>query len=92
MPHIHPYAHHHADALTIVDATAFQLSRIYSRGWNAAKALVADGAHDADEKTAAALNPYRNSKSEEYTRWTKGFTDALQSRAVLRVKVRKMKN
>jgi hypothetical protein len=64
-----------------VDSSAFQLSRIYSQGWNAARKLLADGALDADVKAAAALNPYRT--TEESARWTKGFNEALQSTAVL---------
>lgn len=66
--------------MSVVDNSAFQLSRIYSQGWNAAKKLVADGGHDADAKTAAALNPYRT--AEESARWARGFTEALQSIAV----------
>ena len=60
-----------------MDSNAFQLSRIYSQGWNATRKLVAQGAVDADAKTAAALNPYRTGTAEERARWAKGFTEAL---------------
>ncbi|MGQ0741414.1 MAG: hypothetical protein ACT4OG_03845 [Alphaproteobacteria bacterium] len=60
---------------------AFRLSRIYSQGWNAARKLVAEGAVDSDAKTAVVLNPYRHGTAEERERWTKGFTEALQSTA-----------
>ncbi len=63
-----------------MDSSAFQLSRIYSQGWNAAKKLAADGDLDAGGKTAAALNPYRT--AVESVRWAKGFNEALQSTAV----------
>jgi hypothetical protein len=63
-----------------VNNSAFQLSRIYSQGWNAARKLLADGALDADVNAAAALNPYRT--AEESVRWAQGFTDALHSVAV----------
>jgi hypothetical protein len=64
-------------------SSAFQLSRIYRQGWNAARKLVAEGAVDADAKTAAALNPYRTTRTAgERERWTLGFTDALRSKAV----------
>jgi hypothetical protein len=66
-----------------MDISAFQLSRIYSQGWNAARKLVAEGAVDADAKTAAALNPYRTTRTaEERARWAQGFTEALRSKAV----------
>ena len=65
-----------------MDSSAFQLSRIYRQGWNAAKKLVADGAVDADAKTGAALNPYRTRTAEERERWAQGFNDALRSTAV----------
>jgi hypothetical protein len=63
-----------------VNSSAFQLSRIYSQGWNAAKKFLADGALDADVKAAVALNPYRT--AEESVRWAQGFTEALESVAV----------
>jgi hypothetical protein len=66
-----------------VDSSAFQLSRIYRQGWNAARKLVAEGAVDADAKTAATLNPYQTTRTaEERARWAQGFTDALRSTAV----------
>lgn len=62
-----------------MNSKAFLLSRIYSQGWNAAKKMMADGSREADEKTAAALNPYRT--IEESARWAKGFNEATQSMA-----------
>jgi hypothetical protein len=81
--HVQHYAHRDVHVVSVVGISAFQLSRIYSQGWNAAKKLVANGAVDADAKTAAALNPYRATRTAgERARWAKGFTDALQSTAV----------
>src|SRR5258708_10066767 len=62
-----------------VDTSAFQLSRIYSQGWNAARKLLAAGKSDLDASDAAAHNPHPT--GEENARWTKGFMEALQSRA-----------
>jgi len=62
-----------------VETSAFELSRIYSQGWNAARKLLAAGQSDLDANQAAARNPYPI--GEENARWTKGFTEALQSRA-----------
>lgn len=69
--------------MSAAGANAFQLSRIYRQGWNTARKLVAEGAVDADAKTAAALNPYQTTRTvEERERWAQGFTDALRSKAV----------
>lgn len=65
-----------------MDSSAFQLSRIYRQGWNAARKLVAEGAVDADAKTGAALNPYRTREPAQSERWAQGFNDALRSKAV----------
>ena len=62
-----------------MQSSAFQLSRVYSQGWNAARKLLAAGRSDLDAKAAAAGNPYPT--SEENARWTKGFMEALESRA-----------
>jgi hypothetical protein len=62
-----------------VENNAFQLSRIYGQGWNAARKLLAEGKSDLDAAEAAARNPYPT--GEENARWTKGFAEALQSRA-----------
>jgi hypothetical protein len=59
--------------------SAFQLSRIYSQGWNAARKLLAGGKSDLDATEAASRNPYPT--GEESSRWTKGFMEALESRA-----------
>lgn len=61
-----------------MESSAFQLSRIYGRGWNAAKQWLADHAGDANPKRAAALNPYE--APEERSRWTNGFEAGLLSR------------
>jgi hypothetical protein len=62
-----------------VESSAFQLSRIYSQGWNAARKLLAGGKSDLDATEAASRNPYPT--GEENSRWTKGFMEALESRA-----------
>ena len=62
-----------------MESSAFQLSRIYSQGWNAARKLLAAGKSDLDAKVAAARNPFPT--GEESARWTKGFMEALESRA-----------
>jgi hypothetical protein len=62
-----------------VENSAFQLSRIYSQGWSAARKLLAAGKSDLDAKVAAARNPFPT--GEENARWTKGFMEAIQSRA-----------
>jgi hypothetical protein len=62
-----------------VEANTFQLSRIYSQGWNAARKLLAGGKSDLDATEAASRNPYPT--GEESLRWTKGFMEALESRA-----------
>ena len=62
-----------------MESSAFQLSRIYSQGWNAARKLLAAGKSDLDGKVAAARNPHPT--GEENARWTKGFMEALESRA-----------
>ena len=56
---------------------AYELSRLYRQGWNAAKTLLADGHFDDADDGAAALNPYRT--AEERARWSDGFTQALSS-------------
>lgn len=61
------------------EPSAFELSRIHSQGWNAAKKLLAAGTGDVDDHDAAARNPYRT--PEARARWSKGFMEALQSRA-----------
>jgi len=62
-----------------VETNTFQLSRIYSQGWNAAKKLLAAGKSNLDATDAEARNPYPT--GQESSRWTKGFMDALASRA-----------
>ena len=56
----------------VVDYNAFQLSRVYAQGWNAARRLTADAR--ADAKAIAELNPYQS--EPQRTRWTEGFSKA----------------
>ena len=58
--------------------TAFELSRIYGQGWSAAKRLLAAGQGMVDA-AAEAHNPHLG--AEERSRWAKGFTEAVASRA-----------
>jgi hypothetical protein len=58
---------------------AFEFSRIYGQGWNAAKKLLAAGEGMVDAAAAAAHNPHL--RAEERSRWAKGFTEAVASRA-----------
>jgi hypothetical protein len=64
----------------MLDKNAYEFSRIFGQGWNAAKKLLADG-RLADERgdVAAALNPYTT--TAERVRWSEGFGQALSSRA-----------
>ena len=61
-----------------MEPSAFQLSRIYGQGWNAAKQWLADHDRDPNPKQAAKLNPHH--ALEERARWTKGFEAGLLSR------------
>jgi hypothetical protein len=60
-----------------MEMNAFQLSRIYAQGWNAAKKLLADGNSGTDESQSRTLNPYRS--TQEAARWTAGFEESLRS-------------
>jgi hypothetical protein len=62
-----------------MESNAFEFSRIYGKGWNAAKKLLADDGELPDPAQAAALNPYR--ALEERARWSKGFEEGLLSRS-----------
>jgi hypothetical protein len=59
--------------------SAFELSRIYGQGWNAAKKLLAAGKGMVDAAAEAAHNPHLG--AEERSRWAKGFMEAVASRA-----------
>jgi hypothetical protein len=59
--------------------SAFELSRIYGQGWNAAKKLLAGGKGTVDATTEAANNPHLG--ADERSRWAKGFMEAVASRA-----------
>jgi hypothetical protein len=63
----------------VMEKSAFELSRIYGRGWNTAKKLLAAGTIDVDHAQAAAFNPYRT--APESARWADGFSAAIKSRA-----------
>ena len=56
--------------------TAFQLSRIYAEGWNAAHAGIARESSELDAKKMEALNPYP--ADPERARWNEGFTNAFR--------------
>lgn len=56
----------------IGDGRSFLLSRIYAKGWNAAKVLTSDRLAELDSEKIAALNPYR--LEDERQRWTEGFS------------------
>ena len=61
------------------DTKAYEFSRIFRQGWNAAKTLLAEKHFGVDGADAAALNPYR--VVDERARWSEGFEQALSSRA-----------
>jgi hypothetical protein len=63
----------------MLDTKAYEFSRIFRQGWNAAKKLLADGHAAGDGANAAALNPY--STAQERARWSEGFEQALASHA-----------
>jgi len=65
-----------------MDISAFNLSRIYGQGWNAAKKQLADRNEESPQPTASA-NPYTT--VEESERWSKGFKDGLRGRTGARV-------
>ncbi|MDR3515510.1 MAG: hypothetical protein P4M00_06825 [Azospirillaceae bacterium] len=60
----------------MADKSAFELSRIYAKGWSAGKGHPVDLPPETLEATVAALNPYE--ASDERERWTLGFRDALR--------------
>jgi hypothetical protein len=63
----------------MMDTKAYEFSRIFRQGWNAAKKLLADGRPLDSHTDAAALNPY--SAGQEHLRWAEGFEQALSSPA-----------
>jgi hypothetical protein len=64
----------------MLEKNAYEFSRIFSQGWNAAKKRLADGhLPDARENAAAVQNPYNT--TEERLRWSQGFEQALSSHA-----------
>jgi hypothetical protein len=50
---------------------SFNLSRIYAKGWNAAKAMTSDDLQDLSAEKLVAMNPYR--AEDERKRWAEGF-------------------
>jgi|GEM_PF-1274594 len=54
------------------DLSAFQRSRIYAQGWNAARGPRTSGVLSKD-----AVNPY--SSEPEKSRWDEGYANALRS-------------
>ena len=76
-PIVGPKRHDHelpGVATTMKDDRSFHLSRIYAKGWNAAKALSSDYLAELDAKSIAAMNPYRI--EDERRRWKEGFAAA----------------
>jgi hypothetical protein len=71
MPLPHP-KHHSREASTPMNIDqSFYLSRIYAKGWNAAKALTSDALLDLNAEKVAAMNPCR--AEDERKRWAEGF-------------------
>jgi len=54
------------------DLSAFQRSRIYAQGWNAAR-----GPHTGSAPLQDEVNPY--SAEPEKSRWNEGYANALRS-------------
>ena len=61
-----------------MESSAFQLSRIFGQGWNAAKKWLAEHDRDPNPTQAARLNPH--DALEEKARWSAGFDAGLVSR------------
>ena len=61
-----------------MELSAFQLSRIYGQGWNAAKKWLADHDRDPNPNQAARLNPY--DALDARARWSAGFDAGIVSR------------
>jgi hypothetical protein len=53
----------------------FELSRIYARGWNAAKALLGSASSELSAVEIEKLNPHKI--GAERDRWNQGFAQAL---------------
>jgi hypothetical protein len=53
----------------------FELSRIYARGWNAAKALPVSASSELSAVEIEKLNPHKI--ETERLRWSQGFAQAL---------------
>jgi hypothetical protein len=59
----------------MIDGT-YQLSRIFAKGWAAARATPANDDADDIQARAGELNPY--TKEPEKSRWSAGFVAALE--------------
>lgn len=64
----------------MTDSNAFQLSRIYSQGWSAARAALAANPAGV-EASEGSLNPHDTAAKR--ARWSEGFQAALLSRGRL---------
>lgn len=60
--------------------TDFELSRIYGKGWSAAKKRLDEDDFDPETIDVERLNPCSDVPARD--RWAEGFRAALQSRAV----------
>jgi len=56
--------------------SAFQLSRIFAQGWNAARKLSTEKSDKLTQRSSAVLNPYAS--EPQRSRWAKGFAKALE--------------
>jgi len=59
----------------VTDMSQFDLSRVYAKGWSAGRASELDPADPGLEAAIDALNPH--GPTEERSRWSTGFKDAL---------------
>ncbi len=62
--------------ITDMEITGFQLSRLYSQGWNAAKKWRSEG---EGKGRSLPVNPYRDRSAEERDRWQKGYDEGMRS-------------
>ena len=60
-----------SQSISVKSDSSFELSRIYARGWNAAKSLSSDDLLNLSAEKIAAMNPYQI--DEQRMRWRDGF-------------------
>ena len=60
-----------------IDISAFELSRIFAEGWNAAHKLSGGECDRLGLRVMTALNPHREERGR--SRWMEGFTKALDN-------------